>query len=147
MGDCTTYRWVLCGGSDFHPIPWIWTHHNHIVSKDKMITYLVPIVNPQCICLDIAKMLAMIVGKRAGVSRFPTNICVIFRYLCKVDYATDKFIHAPAFNYNEVMHLFDLAGMAEKAKSGDSEGHENIAFIYIYIYIYIYVCPKKSHAH
>jgi hypothetical protein len=36
-------------------------------------------------------------------------------YLCKADYATDKFIYAPTFSYNEVMRLLKLAGVAEEA--------------------------------
>ena len=34
----------------------------------------------------------------------------VFKYLCKVDYATNKFIHAPTLSYNEVVHLLELAG-------------------------------------
>ena len=33
----------------------------------------------------------------------------------KVDYAMDKFIHAPTFSYDEVMHLLELASMVEQA--------------------------------
>ena len=29
MGECITHGWLLCGGSDCHPIHWIWLHHNH----------------------------------------------------------------------------------------------------------------------
>lgn len=38
----------------------------------------------------------------------------MFRHLCKVDFATNNFIHAPAFSYNEVMHILELAGVAEQ---------------------------------
>ena len=35
-------------------------------------------------------------------------------YLRKADYANDKFIHAPAFSYIEVMCLRELAGVVEQ---------------------------------
>ena len=37
----------------------------------------------------------------------------VLRFLCKVDYDNDKFIHAPRFAYNEVMQLLELAGVVE----------------------------------
>ena len=36
---------------------------------------------------------------------------LILMYLCKIDYDTDNFTHAPTFNYNEVMGLFELASV------------------------------------
>ena len=39
----------------------------------------------------------------------------VLKYLCKVDYATDKFIHAPTFNYNEMMCHLELAGVVKQA--------------------------------
>ena len=33
--------------------------------------------------------------------------------LCKVDYISDKFIHAPTYSYNDVMQLLELAGFVE----------------------------------
>lgn len=38
-------------------------------------------------------------------------------YLCKIDYVTAKYTRASMFNYNEVMHLLELAGVAEQAHS------------------------------
>jgi hypothetical protein len=37
----------------------------------------------------------------------------VFRFLCKVDYKSDKYIDAPTCTYNEVMQLFELAGIVE----------------------------------
>jgi hypothetical protein len=34
--------------------------------------------------------------------------------LCKIDYTINKLIHAPTFNYNEVMHFLKLAGVTEQ---------------------------------
>ena len=58
-------------------------------------------------------MLSLAVGKRG--QWVSCKHLYVFRYLCKVDYATDKFIHAPTFSYNEVMRLLEFAGVAEKA--------------------------------
>lgn len=38
-----------------------------------------------------------------------------FQVFVQVDYATNKFFHAPTVIYNEVMRLFELVGMAEQA--------------------------------
>ena len=38
-----------------------------------------------------------------------------FQVVCKVDYVIDKFIHAPTFNYNEVMFLLEHADVVEQA--------------------------------
>ena len=37
----------------------------------------------------------------------------VFRFLCKVDDGSDKFIHVPTYSYNEVMRLLELAGVVE----------------------------------
>ena len=37
----------------------------------------------------------------------------MFRFLCKGDYESDNFIHAPMYIYNEVMRLLELAGIVE----------------------------------
>ena len=38
-----------------------------------------------------------------------------FMCLCKVDHATDKFIHILTFNYDEVMPLLELTCVVEQA--------------------------------
>lgn len=43
------------------------------------------------------------------------HLYYIFKYLYNVAYATNKFIHAPTYSYNEVMCPIELAGMAEQA--------------------------------
>ena len=37
----------------------------------------------------------------------------VFGFLYKVDYESDKFIHAPTYTYNEVMRLLELVGIVE----------------------------------
>ena len=35
----------------------------------------------------------------------------LYTFLCKVEYESDKFIHAPTYTYNEVMRLLKLVGI------------------------------------
>ena len=37
----------------------------------------------------------------------------MFRILCKVDYDSDKFIHAPMYTYIEVMLQLEFVGVVE----------------------------------
>lgn len=55
----------------------------------------------------------MALGKRSQWVSYK-HLYYMFRHLCKVDFATNNFIHAPAFSYNEVMHILELAGVAEQ---------------------------------
>ena len=48
---------------------------------------------------------------KEGSMGFMQTLILCVQVLCKVDYATDKFIHAPTFSYNEVMRLFELTGV------------------------------------
>ena len=84
-----------------------------IVSKEER-AYLVSIAyNPQCTCPDFAKMASMAMGKRGKRISYK-HLYYVFRYLCKVDYATDKFIYTPTYNYCEVMHLLQLVGVMKQ---------------------------------
>jgi hypothetical protein len=83
-----------------------------IVSKQEK-TYLVSIADiPQYTSLDFATMLSLAVGKKVR-GFFCKHLSYKFKYLYNDDYANDKFIHAPTYNYNEVMHLLELASVAE----------------------------------
>lgn len=79
-----------------------------IGSKEEK-TYLVSC--PECTCLDFAKISSM-AGGRFGQWVSCKHLYYIFKFFYKVDYVIDKFIHAPKFNYNEVVHLLNLMGMA-----------------------------------
>ena len=57
-------------------------------------------------------MLSLAVGKK-GQWVLCKHLYYMFKYLYKDDYANDKYIHAWTYNYNEVMHLLELAGVAE----------------------------------
>lgn len=61
---------------------------------------------------------------------FCKHLYYIFKYMCNVDYATDKFIHAPTFIYNEVMCLLELACVAKQAYCYDSDWHIHLVFTY-----------------
>ena len=37
----------------------------------------------------------------------------VLRFLCEVDYESEKFIQAPTYTYNEVMHLLEFVGVVE----------------------------------
>ena len=41
------------------------------------------------------------------------HLYYVFRFLFKVGYESDKFIHAPTYSYIEIMHLIELAGVVE----------------------------------
>ena len=41
------------------------------------------------------------------------HLYYVFSFLCKVDYESDKCIHAPTYTYNEVKRLLELAGVVE----------------------------------
>jgi hypothetical protein len=84
----------------------------NIVSKDN-IKYFVTIADmPHCTCLDFTKMSSQSLGKK-GKWVYCKHLYYVFRFLCKVDYSSDKFIHAPTYSYNEVMQVLELAGVVE----------------------------------
>jgi hypothetical protein len=84
----------------------------NIVSKED-ISYRVTIGDiPHCTCPDFTKMSSQSLGKK-GKWVYCKHLYYVFRFLCKVDYDSDKFIHAPTYSYNEVMRLLELAGVVE----------------------------------
>ena len=66
----------------------------------------------QCTCSDFAKMSSLVVGKK-GQWVSCEHLYYVFMYLCKIDYATNKFIHAATFSYTELMQLLELASVAK----------------------------------
>ena len=84
----------------------------NIVSKED-ITYRITIGDiPHCTCPDFIKMSSQALGKK-GKWVYCKHLYYVFRFLCKVDYESDKFIHAPTYMQNEVMHLLELIGLLE----------------------------------
>ena len=82
----------------------------NIVSKED-ITYRVTIGDmPHCTCPDFIKMSSQSLGKK-NKWVYCKHVYYVFRILCKVDYNSDKFIHASTYSYNEVMRLLELAGV------------------------------------
>ena len=84
----------------------------NIVSKQD-ITYHVTIGDiPHCTCPDFTKMSSQALEKKeTGVLQ---TSYYVFTFLCKVDNESDKFIHAPTYMYNEVIHLLELVGVGER---------------------------------
>jgi hypothetical protein len=77
------------------------------------ITYHVTFGNiPHCTCLDFTKMSSHALGKK-GKWVYCKHFYYVFRFLYKMDYESDKFIHAPTYTYNKVMRLLELVGIVE----------------------------------
>jgi hypothetical protein len=84
----------------------------NIVSKED-ITYRVTIGDmPHCTCFDFNKMSSQSLGNKEKWV-YCKHFYYVFRFLCKVNYDSDKFIHAPKYSYNEIMRLLELAGVVE----------------------------------
>jgi hypothetical protein len=78
-------------------------------------TYLVSISdNPHHTDSNFVEMISMVVVKR-GHWMPCKQLYYVFMYLCKVDYAIDKFVHASTLRYNEVMCLLELVGVVEQS--------------------------------
>ena len=68
---------------------------------------------PTCTCPDFKAMETAALGKhRKWVPC--KHLYYIFRFLCKMDYATHSLMHAPTFSYNEVMLTLELCGVVER---------------------------------
>jgi hypothetical protein len=84
----------------------------NIVSKED-ITYRVTIGDmPHCTCFELKKMSSQSLGYKEKCSVLQ-NLYYVLRILCKMNYDSDKFIHAPTYSYNEVMRILELAGVVE----------------------------------
>ena len=79
----------------------------NIVSKEDIAYYVTIGDVPHCTCPDSTKMSSQsLEGKKDGCT---TSILIlVFRFLCKVDYDSEKFIHAPTFTNNKAMRLLEL---------------------------------------
>jgi hypothetical protein len=84
----------------------------NIVSKENII-YCVTIGDlPHCTCSDFTKMSSQSLGKKDKWV-YCKHLYYMFRFLYKVHYDSNKFIHAPMYSYNEVIRLIELAGVVE----------------------------------
>jgi hypothetical protein len=107
MGERRAYEWLLCGWNNCHSISGFGVLIN-IVSKVDII-YRVTIGDmPHCTCPDFTKMSFQSLEKK-GKWVYCKHLYYVFRVLCKVDYDSDKCIHAPTYFYNKVMQLLELA--------------------------------------
>ena len=84
----------------------------NIVSKEN-IAYCVTIGEiPHYSCPNFTKMSSQSLGKKRKWV-YCKHLHDMFRFMCKVDYDNDKFIHAPTYTYNKVMRLLELANVVE----------------------------------
>ena len=67
-----------------------------------------------CTYPSFVKMMSGALGKRLQWI-YCKHVYYIFRYLCKMDYKVDTFVHAPNYSYNEVMYILELAAIIEPA--------------------------------
>ena len=67
-----------------------------------------------CTCPSFVKMMSGALGKRLQWI-YCKHVYYIFRYLCKMDYKVDTFMHAPSYSYNEVMRILELAAVIQPA--------------------------------
>jgi hypothetical protein len=65
-----------------------------------------------CTCPDFMKMSSHALRKK-GKWVYSKHLYYVFRFLCKVDYEIDKFIHAPTYTFNEVMQRLKLTSIVE----------------------------------
>ena len=84
----------------------------NIVSKENIANYVTIGNIPHCTCPNFTKMSSESLGKK-GKWVYCKHLYDVFRFLCKVDYDSGKFIHAPTCSYNKVMWLLELVGVVE----------------------------------
>ena len=65
---------------------------------------------PSCTCPSFVRMMSGALGKRLQWI-YCKLVYYIFRYICKMDYKVDTFMHAPSYSYNEVMQVLELAAV------------------------------------
>ena len=111
IGECGTYEQLLRGGVSAILCPWFGVIIN-IVSKED-IAYHVTIGDiPHCTCLDFTKMSSKSLCKKMKWVHCK-HLHYVFRFMCKVDYDSDKFNHASTYTFNEVIWLLELVDVVE----------------------------------
>jgi hypothetical protein len=115
-------KWETAGLMDIYyvvgkiaiPYPWFGVLIN-IVSKED-ITYRVTIGDmPHCTCFDFTKMSSQSLGNKEKWV-YCKHLYYVFEFLYKVNYDSDKFIHAPTYSYNEVMRPLELADVCRQSR-------------------------------
>ena len=112
MRERRTHGRLLCGWSNCHSISKIWSLNQHRLQRGHHIschncehaTLYVPWLHENVIS---------VFGKERKMDVLQTSLLCMFRFLCKVDYGSDKFIHAPTYSYNEVRQLLELAVLVD----------------------------------
>jgi len=75
----------------------IWSSHQHRLKEGQTIMCTIGDM-PQRTCPDFTKIFSRALGKE-GNSVYYKYLNYVFKFLCKVDYDKDKFIHVPIYSY------------------------------------------------
>ena len=76
---------------------------------------------PSCTCPSFVKMMSGALGKRLQWI-YCKHVYYNFRYICKMDYKVDTFMHAPSSSYIEVMQVLELvAVIGPRANVGEKQ--------------------------
>ena len=100
MGGCWTHGWLLCGWNHCHPISRAWSVNQHHLQGG----YCVMCYNWWHSALHMSRLhenITLIFGKERETGNC-NHLHYVFRLMCKVDYVSDKFIHASTFTYNMI---------------------------------------------
>ena len=79
----------------------------NIISKENIIQHVTIGDIPDCTFSDFTKMFSHALGNK-GKWMYCKHLYYVFRFLCKMDYKSDNFIHAPTYTYNKFMQLLEL---------------------------------------
>ena len=83
-----------------------------IVSKEDIAYHITIDDIPHYTCLDFTKLTFQSLGKK-GKWVHCEHRYVGFRFISKVDYDSDGYIHTPTCAYNKVMWVLELAGVVK----------------------------------
>jgi hypothetical protein len=102
-----------CYVSNFFAIPYPGWYCVITLVTGKEKSYCITFTNlPSSLCLDFQMIQFEALGKK-GKWMYCKHVYYILRYLCKLDFQVDKFMHAPSYSFNEVMCILELANIAE----------------------------------
>ena len=83
--------------SDCYFICRIWSSRQHRPKGGQALMCTIGDV-PQCTCPDFTKIFSQALKKEGNLVYYK-YLYYVFKFLCKVDYDKDKFIHVPIYSY------------------------------------------------
>ena len=100
-----------CEVTNVSAIPYIGYEVVIILDSGKGKVYYISITDfPSCTCPLFAKMMFGALGKQLQWI-YCKHVYYILRYLSKMDYKMDTFMHPSSYSYNEVMRILELAAV------------------------------------